>query len=53
MTVKVVENTSNVFRVVLPNTTASGQLSDEELASAAGGDGWLGGESVGCHPGGR
>ena len=38
MTVKVVENTSQVFHLVLPNTAAgTGKLSDEELASAAGG----------------
>lgn len=37
ITVKVVENTASVLHLVLPNTTASGQLSDEELAAAAGG----------------
>lgn len=37
ITVKVVENTSTHFHIVLPSTSASGQLSDEELAAAAGG----------------
>ncbi len=38
-TVKVVENTASVFHLVLPNTSASGAVADEELAAAAGG-GW-------------
>jgi hypothetical protein len=38
MTVKVHENTESVFHPVLPNNTASaGNLSDDELAAAAGG----------------
>ena len=38
MTVKVHENSASVFHLVLPNTTASaGNLSDDELAAAAGG----------------
>ncbi len=36
-TVKVVENTPSVFHLVLPKAAASGELSDEELAAAAGG----------------
>ncbi len=37
ITVKVVENTPSVFHLVLPKAAASGELSDEELAAAAGG----------------
>ena len=38
MTVKVHENTASVFHLVLPNTaSAAGNLSDDELAAAAGG----------------
>lgn len=38
MTVKVHENSASVFHLVLPNTaSAAGNLSDDELAAAAGG----------------
>lgn len=38
MTVKVHENSPSVFHLVLPNTaSAAGNLSDDELAAAAGG----------------
>jgi len=38
LTVKVLENTPTLFHIVLPSAAAdSGVLSDEELASAAGG----------------
>lgn len=36
-TVTVVENTPSVFHLVLPKTDVSSELSDEELAAAAGG----------------
>ncbi|MFM1890830.1 MAG: hypothetical protein RLZZ565_1587 [Planctomycetota bacterium] len=54
MTVKVHENSASVFHLVLPNTTAgAGNLSDDELAAAAGG--WnpydtTTGTSGCCHP---
>ena len=45
-TVKVVENTPSVFHLVLPHTPATtGELSDDELASAAGG--WVDGGTDG------
>ena len=37
LTIEVHENTPNVFHLVLPSTTASSALSDDELAAAAGG----------------
>ncbi|MFZ9690611.1 MAG: NHLP leader peptide family RiPP precursor [Phycisphaerales bacterium] len=37
LTIKVLENTPTVFHLVLPSTTASSDLTDEELAAAAGG----------------
>ena len=46
MTIKVVENTPSVFHLVLPHTPATtGELSDDELASAAGG--WVDGGTDG------
>lgn len=38
LTIKVLENTASVFHLVLPSTTAANDLSDEELAAAAGGN---------------
>jgi hypothetical protein len=37
LTIEVHENTPTVFHLVLPSTTASSALSDDELAAAAGG----------------
>jgi hypothetical protein len=36
-TIKVLENTASVFHLVIPSTRPSNELSDNDLASAAGG----------------